>query len=246
MTNKGVGALGLMCRDNQPFLWTQGWAASKAGADRQESFTVVVDDRSFTVSGRHTPPDGLWTGVPSTDLINALKTGSIAVIEAPGEAPIAVSLRGSSRAIATAMKGCSTKTASPTPSTGDRRSVLFGQLIASACGGGYSIADGAELTGRLDNDDTPDLVLDWGGVTCDDRSKGRGAGFCGAALCTIQIAFTQTQTRQQILGVQPELVKRSVGPNMLRTKTQGATCGGATQVCSVVWGWNGTKLEPMK
>ncbi|QFS84900.1 hypothetical protein FIU97_19600 (plasmid) [Roseivivax sp. THAF40] len=246
VTERGVGALALMCREGKPLLWTQGWALAKAGPDRQESFSVIVDGQSFPVSGLHLPEEGLWTGAPPDALIAALRAGSRAVVAVPGETQVGVSLRGSSRAITEVLDGCG---GGVSPATGPSEAggiVYFGQLIATQCGGGYSIADGAEMTGRLDGDETPDFVLDWGGVTCDDRSKGRGAGFCGAALCTIEIAFTETQSRQQVLGVNPELVDRAFGMKALKTTTQGATCGGAAQVCDVIWVWNGAKLEPVE
>jgi hypothetical protein len=246
VTERGVGALALMCREGKPLLWTQGWALSKAGPDRQESFSVIVDGQSFPVSGLHLPEEGLWTGAPPGALIAALRAGSRAVVAVPGEAQVGVSLRGSSRAISQVLDGCGGSAAAATGTPGSGRVVLFGQLIATECGGGYSITDDAEMTGRLDGDDTPDFVLDWSGVTCDDRSKGRGAGFCGAALCTIEIAFTETQSRQQVLGVNPELVDRAFGQKALKTTTQGATCGGAAQVCDVIWVWNGSKLEPVR
>lgn len=246
VTERGVGALALMCRDSKPLLWTQGWAPAKAGPDREESFSVIVDGQSFPVSGLHLPEEGLWTGAPPSGLIAALRAGSRAVVTVPKEAPVGVSLRGSSRAISQVLDECegdeTTAGRAPEPDP----VVLFGQLIATHCGGAYSITADAEMTGRLDGDDTPDFVLDWGGVTCNDRSKGRGAGFCGAALCTIEIAFTETQSRQQVLGVNPELVDRAFGQKALKTTTQGATCGGGAQVCDVIWVWNGSKLEPVK
>lgn len=247
VTDKGVGALGVMCLDDKPFVWTQGWAPAKAGADRPENFTIEVDGRAFTVAGRHTPPDGMWTGTPPPGLLDALKAGSAAAILAPGQGRVGVSLRGSSRSISTVMDRCgegAAPAAAPAASAG--RIVLFGQLIATVCGGGYSLAEGAEFTGRLDSDDKPDIVLDWAGVTCDDRSKGRGAGFCGAALCAVEIAFTETQGRQQLLGLNPRLVDRAFGLKALQTTTQGATCGGPAMACDVTWVWNGTKLEPVE
>ncbi|WP_159441607.1 hypothetical protein [Roseivivax lentus] len=246
VTDRGFGALAVMCREGEPLLWTQGWAAAKAGPDREESFSVIVDGQRFYVTGLHLPADGLWTGAPSDGLIAALRAGSRAVVAVPGEAEVGVPLRGSSRAISQVLDGCGRDATAATGASEAGRIVYFGQLIATQCAGGYSISDEAEMTGRLDGDDIPDFVLDWGGVTCDDRSKGRGAGFCGAALCTIEIAFTETQSRQQVLGVNPELVDRAFGVKALKTTTQGATCGGPAQVCDVIWIWNGSKLEPLK
>lgn len=52
VTERGVGVLAIMCREGRPLLWTQGWALAKAGPDRQEGFSVIVDGQSFTVTGQ--------------------------------------------------------------------------------------------------------------------------------------------------------------------------------------------------
>lgn len=248
VSHQGVHAVGIMCRNNAPMLWTQGYP-SAAGANREESFEVSVDGRSFALTGEHAPPDGLWTGEPSTELIDALKAGSNASVKIPRQIVATYSLRGSSRALGRVLADCSAASdakTEPETETARSRVILTGQLIANACGGSFTFADGAEFTGFLDGDDKPDIVLDWGGVTCDDPSKGRGAGFCGAALCTIEVALTQTQSRRQILGLDPERVDRGFGRHALKTNTQGAACGGGAQACQVIWRWTGKSLEAIR
>ncbi|CTQ51290.1 hypothetical protein JDO7802_03329 [Jannaschia donghaensis] len=243
--------LSLTCREGAPFLFTLGYPA-RAGETREEAFVVEVDGRSFEPFGEHYPPDGLWTATPSADLIAALKAGNVARVAPPDQQPQIIRLRGSSRAIEGALADCALVSASDVPSAADQdapgevpygTTVQFGQLIASTCGGGYSLAVGAEETADLDGDGREDVVLDWAGVTCDDRTKGRGAGFCGAALCRIDVLLTGPGTHQQMMGLKPRFVRRIFDKVALRTTTTGATCGGPTQICEVDWRFDGRKLE---
>ena len=65
----------------------------------------------------------------------------------------------------------------------------FGRKVLAACGGSASIDPHYLSRGDLDDDGLTDWVLDWGGVTCNDASPAimRGAGFCGAALCSVDV-----------------------------------------------------------
>jgi hypothetical protein len=62
-------------------------------------------------------------------------------------------------------------------------------------------------------------------------------------LCRIDVHLSALGGSGQILGVQPELVARAHGISALRTMTQGATCGGAGEVCEITWIWTGETLE---
>ena len=239
----GVHVLSITCREGVPFLFTLGYPA-KAGAERTEAFEVEVDGRRFALEGLHVPPDGLWTAVPSRSLIVALRAGSVARVTPPGQAMQTVRLRGSSRAITGALAECGPPMTATAPVSG--RIVQFGQLIAEACGGGYRLADGAELTGDLDGDGREDVVLDWAGVTCDDRSKGRGAGFCGAALCRIEVLLTGPPAVQQLMGHRPRLLRRAFKLVVLQTTTMGSSCGGGAQTCTVDWRFDGRQLEAVR
>lgn len=239
----GTTVLSITCRQGAPFLFTLGYPA-KPGAERIEAFVVDVDGQRFAPEGLHVPPDGLWTAVPSGSLIDALRAGSVARVTPPGQATQTVPLRGSSRAITGALADCGPVNAQSAPASG--RILQFGQLIAEACGGGYRLAEGAELTGDLDGDGREDVVLDWAGVTCDDRSKGRGAGFCGAALCRIEVLLSGPPTVQQLTGHKPRLLNRAFGRVALQTTTMGRSCGGGAQTCMFDWRFDGQKLEPVR
>jgi hypothetical protein len=132
VSERGVDVLGVMCRDGAPFLWAQGWPA-KGGSERRENFRVIVDGRPFTVTGDHTPPDGLWTGAPPPALIAALRGGSGAVVAPPGQPEARFSLRGSSRALTTVLSRCG-DAADAAPTAGATASAVDA-LIASRCGG---------------------------------------------------------------------------------------------------------------
>ncbi len=242
----GVKALSLTCANGSPLIYTSGYPATP-GQNRQDSFTVIVEGRDFPVTGEHSPPDGLWTGTPPAGLVEALKKGRVADIRPPGQGKVRMSLKGSSRAIDAALAGCmpvADQASSPPTGGGTGRIVLTGALIAEACGGAFDIADGAELTGLLDGDDKPDIVLDWAGVTCADRSRGRGAGRCGINMCSVEVFFTQTQSSQQLLGLQPQIVNRAFGKSALRTLALRPSCPDGALECVVDWRWTGTRLEP--
>ncbi len=124
--------------------------------------------------------------------------------------------------------------------------MLTGPLIAQACGGAYQIAEGAELTGRLDGDNQPDSVLDWSDVSCADPSKGRGAGHCGIKTCTIEVFFTETGKNQQLLGLKPQIVQRGSGKSGLRTLALRPSCPKNAAECWVDWRWTGTSLKAVR
>ncbi len=243
VSTEGVHGLHLTCSEGAPFIYVKGYPANP-GANRQESFTVSVDGSSFSVTGEHSPPDGLWTGTPTPDLIGALKRGRVAEVTPEGAPTITVALRGSSRAISAALDGCPASDSPESDSAG--KIVLLGQMIAEACGGGYSLADGHEFTALLDGDDRPDIVLDWAGVTCDDRSRGRGAGRCGAIMCSITVVLTETKGVQELLGLRPRAVQRAFGKSALRTTALPTSCPDGASECFVDWRWTGSKLEAVR
>jgi len=242
---EGTKALALTCVDGKPLIYVHGYLAVPDD-NRQDSFTVAVGGQRFTVTGEHAPSDGLWSGRPSARLIDALKRGRTADVVPAGQEKVRIALKGSSKAIDTALRDCtSIDDADPTRSLGGETG-LTRALVSKACGGDYRIADGAELTGNLDGDDKPDIVLDWAGVSCADASKGRGAGYCGINTCTIEVFFTETQQRQQILGLKPQILPRGFGRPVLRTLALRPSCPRGALECSVDWRWTGGKLEAVR
>nr|WP_067293714.1 hypothetical protein [Marinobacterium profundum] len=244
----GARSLALTCVDGNPLIFAHGYPAVP-GANRQDSFAIVVDGQSFTVTGEHAPPDGLWSGAPTADLIAALKKGRIADVTPVRQPTMRVPLKGSSIAIDAALERCAPVSRSQAGNVGGNsvsKTVLTGALIAQACAGDYQIAEGAELTGQLDGDDKPDIMLDWAGVSCADASKGRGAGRCGINMCTIEVFFTQTQKGQQLLGHKPQILQRAFGKSALRTLALRPSCPGGALECWIDWRWNGTELEAVR
>jgi hypothetical protein len=180
-------------------------------------------------------------------LIAAMRAGQSAeiVFDADGDTVRRdFALRGAARSLDAALEACPVGPPRTGPAgNGSVASERFDARLTEACGGGYTLADGALLSGRLDGDAVPDLVLDWSGVRCADASIGRGAGYCGAALCRIDVYLSALGGSGEILGVQPELVDRAHGMSALRTTTMGDTCGGPGQVCEITWIWTGETLE---
>lgn len=240
VSTRGYYGLGVTCKNGQPYVWTQVGSA-QGGAIHKDSFAIVVDGQSFTINADRYPGDAFWGGDAPAGLVDALKSSSLARVEATDVPPVQFRLNGSARALNQALSKCGAADRS-TPTTANQNKSLQ-SLIETACGGGYTLRQGAKITANLDADNVPDTILDWAGVTCDDKTKGRGAGFCGAALCVIEVALTQTQNRQQILGVQPKVIARGFGRQALQTTTMGQTCGGPAQTCDVIWRWTGSLLE---
>lgn len=246
VSDDGTHGLHVTCAGGAPFLYANGYPA-RSGANTQESFAVVVDGARFGVTGEHSPPDGLWTGRPPQALIDALKAGSRAEIVIGGQAGVALNLRGSSRAIGSALGGCGpAQSAATAPPAGQQDQVLAAVLITEECGGAFELAEGSEMLGLLDGDDQPDVVLDWAGVTCADASKGRGAGRCGINMCTISVFLTELQAEQPLLGLKPEIVARGFGRQALRTLALRPSCPDNALECFVTWRWTGTELEAVR
>lgn len=246
IAGSGVHALLATCVNGTPFIYTSGYA-SEAGANRTESFSIEVDGVRHTVTGTHAPPDGLWTGTAPSALIAALRQGRRAEVRVPGQRSVRYSLRGSSRALARALAACSSPGSAASAGSSDpATSEVGGDVIAAACSGGYTLAKGSELQGDLDGDGQVDKVLDWAGVACGDRSKGRGAGFCGINMCRIDVMLSSTGVRQEILGVSPSLTSRAFGGVALRTFALRPSCPEGALECQIDWRWTGTELEPAR
>lgn len=238
---QGTHAVQVTCDDGAPLIYTSGYPA-KPGDNRESSFSIVVNGQSFRVTGEHSPPDGLWSGTPPPGLVDALRRGRVADITPDGQATVRLSLGGSSAVIGQALEGCAATKSAASPG----KIALTGALITDACGGGYDLAEGAELTALLDEDDKPDIVLDWSGVSCHDRSKGRGAGRCGMSMCTISVFLTKPQSEHPLLGMKPEITSRGFGKSALRTLALRPSCPDDAPECFVIWRWTGTKLEPVQ
>ena len=235
LSDQGSQNLHLTCAGNTPMIFVIGFPAV-AGAVFLGSFALVVDEEHFRVTGEHSPPDGLWSGVASPELIAALKRGHSATLTPEGQTSIHFSLNGASEAIESALASCSDRAdAHRNPP------VRMRMLIAETCRGEFSLDEGAEMTGLIDDDDQPDTVIFWGGVRCRNPDRGHSA-FCGAANCAVSVLLTRTPTTQDLLAPKVELHRLDSGRSVLRTYS----CRTSSGDCPMEWQWNGKALEPKR
>lgn len=235
LSDQGVHNLHLTCSEGIPKIFTNGFPAV-AGKVRLGSFELVVDGKKFKVTGEHSPPDGMWSGVASLALIEALKRGHDVTLTPHGLPSVQISMNGASLAIEAALENCTTGAYSS-----KTRPVRMRMLIAETCRGDFSLDEGAEMTGLIDDDDQPDTVIFWGAVRCQNPEQGYSA-FCGAANCAVSVLLTQTLKAQELLAPKVELHRLASGRSVLRTYV----CRTGNDDCPIEWRWNGKSLEPKR
>lgn len=252
--DSGFHTLALFCDGEQAKLYTQGYPA-QAGALRSEQLVIQVDGQTYVVDAQHEPPDGLWVGSADTALISALRTGNRAFVQpasAPGQN---FALKGSGRSIEEALADClNNGAAQPEPAllplpkltplpnaqanTAIQLPAVLNSEITAACSGPYTLAPSAVQTGLIDQDNLPDTVLDWAGVSCASNTGGtvssRGAGMCGAANCRIDVYLTTSARLSSLFGVGPTLVQDAAGRSVLQTVSVGNCRDGALD-CVFRW-----------
>lgn len=111
--------------------------------------------------------------------------------------------------------------------------------IRQACDGPFTLANEALVETAFDTDETPDFLLDWGGVSCADPSIARGAGNCGAAYCAIDVHVSSAEAPQSVLGVGFTLLPLGTGQWALQTRSIAPNCPGGAETCTVTWQWTG-------
>ena len=235
LSEQGFHNLHLTCSDDVPMVFLDGFPAV-AGRTRLGSFELVIGEAKFAVTGEHSPGDGMWSGIASPELIEALKQGRSATLTPHGLPSIQMSLTGASVAINAALANCSNGA-----NLSKRPPVRMRMLIAETCRSEFSLEEGAEMTGLIDDDDQPDTVIFWGGVRCKNPERGY-ATFCGAANCEVSVLLTRTPKTQDLLAPKVELHRLRSGRSILRTYV----CRTGNGDCPVEWAWNGKALEPKK
>lgn len=105
------------------------------------------------------------------------------------------------------------------------------------CRGSAGFPQGALKAGDLDADGAPDVVMDWGTITCNGQ---RLRNFCGAANCQFDVflssrGYALSDTR---LATRLEIVTHRSGRMGLGMGGTASVCGQID--CSVPWLWNGT------
>ncbi len=100
---------------------------------------------------------------------------------------------------------------------------------------------------EIDGDGVPDVILDWGGITCPGAAPRPS---CGAAYCSIDV-FLSTRPGQTpsegFLGIGVRVEPGLPGRADLVTHVTAGSCPQTTRpaTCEQVWRWTGTSLEPL-
>jgi len=153
-----------------------------------------------------------WRVVADEQLLEAIRSGTRVSVTTPQFGTARFGLRGSSQAIDEALGNCSAgRGANP------RRTEFF---EFSGMAGGYSLdipltmpalfveqeakaflettcegpaeftEPGAVQAAHVDNDEDPDILLDWSKIRCVNRPFSRGGGFCGMQYCHAHVFAT--------------------------------------------------------
>ena len=124
------------------------------------------------------------------------------------------------------------------------------RLSATAgCGGPADIGPEAILTGEIDGDGQPDVVLDWRAVTC---RNGPRHPFCGAAMCSASVFLS---SRHATTGSPEEFLALGVRLQPLSNGRMAVAVGGSLADCSQTTGqapceflywWNGAAMVRLR
>ncbi|THH36808.1 hypothetical protein E4Z66_07635 [Aliishimia ponticola] len=189
-----------------------------------------------------------WTGPLTAELAEQLSRHSSVTVAAPHNGLTEFRLRGSRAMLSNVLAECGPGQL-PAAQARLSRDFVFGK-IAQACKGSYAPDPGAVVESDLDGDGAFDYIIHWGMIQCTAPSyvgMRRGAGFCGAAMCTSDVwtssTFTPSGFAQGILNVGLE-VWPDGGPYPMRSTALRQTCPNGT--CIENWGWTGTKFAPVE
>lgn len=244
--NTGYHTLGITCGDSGPFLYTLGYAAR--GGSSNVEVELGVDGITVSVPVVHQASDGLYIGPAPANTIEALKSGSRARLTAPGEQPIAYSLKGSSRSISSVLSGCKggAGDGNQSSSVPDEFPEDWTGLLSDACDGGFEVIASAYSRADVDGDEVKDHLLDFGGLSCFDSSIGRGAGLCGINQCALWARLSRSETTQSFLGLNPQAVSRGFGAVALLVTNLRPSCPNDAMSCGTLYVWNGSEMEVLK
>ncbi len=114
-------------------------------------------------------------------------------------------------------------------------------FVWQGCEGSYTAEPDAFLTGNIDGDGVPDVVIDWGSIHC---SGAMARPFCGASQCSADVFLSQLfpvrQQPEQMLGQSVGLVALSNGNMGVGVSGSLSTCSQMPgNVCGFLYYWNG-------
>ncbi|GGA97428.1 hypothetical protein [Allosediminivita pacifica] len=250
--NGGPSEFGVECTDTGPEVYFAD-GLRYDGDTRQGRVGISVDGRDYSRQATFVPHGhtSWWRIAPGNGLLDALRAGNTVTLDSDlGTGLFPFRLRGSSAAIGEVLAICgegaapTTAATGPTAATTGLTAAAPEARIREACRGAYSGEDAIVQT-EIDGDGKPDFLLDWSSVTCADRSVGRGGGYCGAQMCSIDVyassAYAPGGWPQPILALSYALPAPGAD-HALTTTVTGGSCP-ITHRCTRHWGWTGGKLE---
>lgn len=190
-------------------------------------------------------------------LLEALRAGNTADFQGDMHAEtFAFKLRGSRAAIGQVIKICengnlSTQTLAVEQENRGRQQqlsrVTLEARIRKVCKGS-SQSEGAISEANVDGDDETDFLLDWSRVSCENTTVGRGGGYCGMQMCSVDVyassVYQPGDWPQPILAYSHERAP-SGEDYVLSTTVSGASCP-ITHRRTRYWGWNGEQLQVIR
>ncbi|ETX30222.1 hypothetical protein [Roseivivax isoporae] len=224
-----------------------------AGDTRQGRVALSVDGRDFSREGTFEPLGHVaWWRMDAGDgLLEALRAGrSVSVRGDVNDRFFTFGLRGSSAAIGQVLAACGGAGAGAPVAAADASGLgpaVPRARIEEACRGPFD-ADGAIAEVRIDGDDAPDFVLDWSRVTCANPAVGRGGGYCGMQMCTLDVYASSTwrpgSFPQPILAL-GWAVPGPGADHAFETTVPGGACPGGGP-CTRHWNWTGGALDAVR
>lgn len=225
--------------------------------DQRNDVVIVIGDKAFRLPEiTWDEMDGYW----STDLqatgamFDAIATARS--FEIHSDAGVrGVSAQGFGIAYATLLDNCramfaangkpwvSRRVVAPLAAPPSVRQVGEAE-ITRGCNGPSTYEPEAFLIGEIDGDGQPDLVLDWGRVSC---LTGHPRPFCGASMCSADIFLSTRQYQRKegdmLLSLGLRLQPLSNGNMAIAVGGSLAGCASVgKQACEFLFYWNGTEL----
>lgn len=117
--------------------------------------------------------------------------------------------------------------------------------VGQGCNSTFTAGEGAFLTGLIDADETPDVVVNWAEIQCQNSFP---RPFCGASHCSAKV-FLSSQAGQRpddFLAQAIRLQPLSNGRMGLAIIGRFDSCGPNSLGCERIWFWQGGQLSELR
>ncbi|TCO74087.1 hypothetical protein [Rhodovulum euryhalinum] len=238
-TGRSVASLTVECDGGIPYVDFEAGYFPQGAFSGQVVFGFAEGGLALPATYDSSVAEPGWRSVFAQELYDRFRTATGVSVDGGPLGAATFPLDGAAAAIDRVLAGCAaTARAAPAGAAPDAATLTLAFVqgrIAEACPSGGSFGRGALVQTDIDGDGLNDYLVDWGEVSC--PPMGRGAGFCGAALCTIDVyassIFRPGGYPQAILGLHKE-VQPFGAPFQLRVQTRHGP---------VAWRWTGTELQ---